>query len=243
MQFLEQSGTGRSDAQGPAVDNCSVVDQSGSADRAMPFAGQGCTFLRPLSTDACYTAAACRFSIGRRYSPVKLRLFAATISGVPSATISPPLTPPSGPRSKIQSAVLIILRQAQDRPVVFDHLVKLGAGAALFLQLGEVVRIDAGHAGLEDAVLGHWGCSLGLAFLALARGCAKNYSKAVRRTSALPLDGGGIPQLGAARLAQVGWGCALVRAQRLGRDHPHPTAPRLVPCQGCVSFPHQGGSE
>src|SRR3546814_12893055 len=41
------------------------------------------------------------FNIGARYCPVKLRGFFATCSGVPLATISPPLTPPSGPRSRI----------------------------------------------------------------------------------------------------------------------------------------------
>ncbi len=42
-----------------------------------------------------------RSSKGRRYCPVKLPGTAATCSGVPVATISPPALPPSGPRSMI----------------------------------------------------------------------------------------------------------------------------------------------
>src|SRR5439155_497204 len=42
-----------------------------------------------------------------RYEPVWLALFAAICSGVPSATRRPPPSPPSGPRSTTQSAVLI----------------------------------------------------------------------------------------------------------------------------------------
>jgi len=52
----------------------------------------------------------CRSSSGARYLPVKLRSTSTTCSGFPSATISPPRTPPSGPRSMIQSAVLITSR-------------------------------------------------------------------------------------------------------------------------------------
>ena len=54
----------------------------------------------------CFSASAARCArsrsnSGRRYWPVKLPGTAATCSGVPSATISPPALPPSGPRSMI----------------------------------------------------------------------------------------------------------------------------------------------
>src|SRR6478609_7776295 len=45
-----------------------------------------------------------------KYSPVAEPFLAATCSGVPSAMIRPPRAPPSGPRSTIQSAVLITSR-------------------------------------------------------------------------------------------------------------------------------------
>src|SRR6185503_7563517 len=45
-----------------------------------------------------------------RYSPVAEPLTLATFSGVPSAMIRPPRAPPSGPRSTIQSAVLMTSR-------------------------------------------------------------------------------------------------------------------------------------
>jgi len=44
------------------------------------------------------------FSTCLRYLPVWLVGCSATVSGVPTTTISPPLSPPSGPRSMIQSA-------------------------------------------------------------------------------------------------------------------------------------------
>lgn len=46
------------------------------------------------------------YSICFRYRPVWLFFSAATSSGRPAAMTSPPLWPPSGPRSTIQSAVL-----------------------------------------------------------------------------------------------------------------------------------------
>src|SRR4029453_16818061 len=49
-------------------------------------------------------------SIGRRYLPVKLLGRSTIRSGGPVPTISPPRSPPSGPRSMIQSAHLIISR-------------------------------------------------------------------------------------------------------------------------------------
>ncbi len=49
-------------------------------------------------------------SSGRRKRPVWLASTAATSSGLPSATTSPPPLPPSGPRSMIQSAVLMTSR-------------------------------------------------------------------------------------------------------------------------------------
>ena len=49
-------------------------------------------------------------SARRRYCPVCDALTAATSSGVPSATIRPPPSPPSGPRSMTQSAVRMTSR-------------------------------------------------------------------------------------------------------------------------------------
>ena len=51
-----------------------------------------------------------RGSTRARYSPVAESGVAATCSGVPAATTWPPRAPPSGPRSMIQSAVLITSR-------------------------------------------------------------------------------------------------------------------------------------
>lgn len=79
-------------------------------------------------------------SSGARYCPVKLRGSLTTCSGVPTATISPPRTPPSGPRSMIQSAVLITSRlcsitttpdQVRGRPsvVVMQAFAPGGTGA------------------------------------------------------------------------------------------------------------------
>ena len=51
-----------------------------------------------------------RGSIGFRKRPVWELSISATASGVPVAMISPPPSPPSGPRSTIQSAVLITSR-------------------------------------------------------------------------------------------------------------------------------------
>ena len=45
--------------------------------------------------------------------------FAATSSGVPSATTAPPPDPPSGPRSMIQSTVLITSRLCSMTMTVF----------------------------------------------------------------------------------------------------------------------------
>ena len=49
-------------------------------------------------------------SSGARQASVKLAGTAATCSGVPWATMRPPASPPSGPRSITQSAVLITSR-------------------------------------------------------------------------------------------------------------------------------------
>ena len=54
-------------------------------------------------------------SSGFRYCPVKLFALAATVSGVPSTTILPPLTPPPGPRSMHPVGGL------DDVEVVLDH--------------------------------------------------------------------------------------------------------------------------
>ena len=50
------------------------------------------------------------FSVFAKNWPVKLRSHAAHSSGVPSNTISPPPSPPSGPKSMIWSAVFITSR-------------------------------------------------------------------------------------------------------------------------------------
>src|SRR6478752_190693 len=54
-----------------------------------------------------------------RYSPVAEPRAAATFSGVPSAMIIPPRSPPSGPRSTIQSAVLMTSRLCSMTSTVF----------------------------------------------------------------------------------------------------------------------------
>jgi len=54
-----------------------------------------------------------------RYLPVWDALARATSSGVPCATICPPASPPSGPRSMIQSAVLITSRLCSMTTTVF----------------------------------------------------------------------------------------------------------------------------
>ena len=56
----------------------------------------------------------CCFSTCLRYLPVWLVGCSATVSGVPTTTISPPLSPPSGPRSMIQSAQRITSRLCSD---------------------------------------------------------------------------------------------------------------------------------
>lgn len=54
------------------------------------------------------------FSMEPRYFPVMLAFSFAISSGVPVAMIWPPPAPPSGPRSTIQSAVLITSRIVLD---------------------------------------------------------------------------------------------------------------------------------
>src|SRR6185437_13357492 len=59
----------------------------------------------PLLVTARHAAAtARRSSSGRRNCPVYASATPATSSGVPTAITSPPASPPSGPRSTIQSA-------------------------------------------------------------------------------------------------------------------------------------------
>jgi hypothetical protein len=70
-----------------------------------------------------------------------------TSSGVPVATISPPPSPPSGPRSMIQSAVLMTSRLCSittHRVAVVDQLVQH------FEQLRHVVEMQAGGRLVED---------------------------------------------------------------------------------------------
>ena len=65
----------------------------------------------PQTTTQPSTASGgCCFSTCLRYLPVWLVGCSATVSGVPTTTISPPLSPPSGPRSMIQSAQRITSR-------------------------------------------------------------------------------------------------------------------------------------
>src|SRR6185312_12971151 len=64
-------------------------------------------------------AAACAGSTSRRYCPVNEPSTSATSSGVPVATISPPASPPSGPRSISQSACLITSRLCSITSTVF----------------------------------------------------------------------------------------------------------------------------
>src|SRR6266446_4079897 len=61
------------------------------------------------------------YRIGARYCPVKLREHLAISSGVPCTTISPPASPPSGPKSIIQSAVLMTSRLCSMTSRVFPE--------------------------------------------------------------------------------------------------------------------------
>ena len=63
------------------------------------------------------TSGGCCCSTCLRYLPVWLVGCSATVSGVPTTTISPPLSPPSGPRSMIQSAQRITSRLCSITPI------------------------------------------------------------------------------------------------------------------------------
>src|SRR5262245_44750568 len=67
-----------------------IIARAGETDQCLPF---------PLPFNTAFNAC-----------PVYDFLFFATPSGVPSATIFPPPSPPSGPRSITQSADLITSR-------------------------------------------------------------------------------------------------------------------------------------
>ena len=74
---------------------------------------------RPARPAALRAAARLGPSTRPRTSPVWLPATRATCSGVPSATTVPPPAPPSGPRSMIQSAVLITSRLCSITITVF----------------------------------------------------------------------------------------------------------------------------
>lgn len=59
-----------------------------------------------------------------RYFPVMLFLFARIASGVPSATILPPILPPPGPISTIQSALRITSRSCSITSTVAPWSIK-----------------------------------------------------------------------------------------------------------------------
>ena len=65
---------------------------------------------RPVARERRVVVRAVRASTGARKRPVCESSSVATCSGVPSATTRPPPLPPSGPRSTIQSALLMTSR-------------------------------------------------------------------------------------------------------------------------------------
>ena len=69
------------------------------------------------SSQPAKTSGGCCASTCLRYLPVWLVECSATSSGVPATTISPPLSPPSGPRSMIQSAQRITSRLCSITPI------------------------------------------------------------------------------------------------------------------------------
>src|SRR5690606_826554 len=100
--FRKLFGDGASLQQRDAAQGCQrilshVVSPCVSIDVFFLWAGPG--------PPECYC-----LSIVLRKRPVWLAFTLATSSGVPSAMISPPPSPPSGPRSMSQSAVLITSR-------------------------------------------------------------------------------------------------------------------------------------
>jgi hypothetical protein len=77
--------------------------EGGYADVGLCFAQRQPTHS-PLPTTYFF------FNAPTKYCPVTLAGFIASCSGVPVAIICPPPAPPSGPRSTIQSAVLMTSR-------------------------------------------------------------------------------------------------------------------------------------
>lgn len=69
------------------------------ANLALPTAARAPPPHKGRHTTTAYATSVAGFPAASRYRPVIDRGFAATSSGVPTATISPPPSPPSGPRS------------------------------------------------------------------------------------------------------------------------------------------------
>ena len=88
-----------------------------------------------------------RDSTLRNARPVWLASTSATSSGGPVATIRPPPAPPSGPRSMIQSAVLITSRLCSTTTTVLPGATK---PCSTFEQLANVGEMQAGRRLVED---------------------------------------------------------------------------------------------
>ena len=78
---------------------------------------------------------------------VRLPRIAATSSGVPAATIRPPASPPSGPRSMTQSAVLITSRLCSMTSTVLPASTKPCSTSAA---ASDVVEVQAGGRLVEE---------------------------------------------------------------------------------------------
>src|SRR5690606_38114239 len=92
----------------PLGDGASPDPASADPDAGDPAAADAASAEPVPAEAACCLAAASR--IGRKNWPVYDSGLRATSSGVPQATSRPPSSPPSGPRSMIQSAHLITSR-------------------------------------------------------------------------------------------------------------------------------------
>src|SRR5690606_29178034 len=117
---------GRLRAGGQRGHDRRAADRHGGADLERPLArpwrrgrtgAGGGGGLAPAAQALFFRAAtralrraSWRSSTSLRYLPVQLFGLAATCSGVPTATISPPPSPPSGPKSSSQSAILMTSR-------------------------------------------------------------------------------------------------------------------------------------
>ena len=87
-----------------------------------------------------------RRSSGCRYWPVYDVLTSATCSGVPAATTVPPRSPPSGPRSMIQSAVLITSRLCS----ITSTVLPIDQPMEHFQQQPDVLEMQPGRRLVED---------------------------------------------------------------------------------------------